>query len=622
MHYRSAIKLLIDCVLWSLSLPAAYFLRLEFEATQYAADIFQLMLMALPVKVALILFNGLHNSSWRYSSFSDARRIIHSILQFTLIFYLLKLLAPSTWFIPLSVPAIEAMLSVVAFLFVRITCQVVFREARRERLRSTFRKPHHAVLIAGAGEAGTMIMREMLRHPSMGMTPAGFVDDDPAKQNQLINGVPVLGTVMEMSEVFRKHTIHEVVIAMPSASGEAIRLIVEHARAAKVNYRIIPGLHELISRKVSINQLRDVQLEDLLGRKPVELDSVQISQYITGRRVMVTGAGGSIGSEIVRQITSFNPKVITLVGRGENSLHQLMLQMERQFPQIPIEVKVCDVRDIVTLESVFEQALPEVIFHASAHKHVRLMELNPAQAIFNNVFGTQNVVNLALQYGVSCLVNVSTDKAINPTSVMGASKRVTELVVQWAAKQAKEGQQFVSVRFGNVLGSRGSVVPIFKEQIRQGGPITITHPDMVRYFMTIPEASQLVLQAGAMRANGAVFVLKMGAPVRILDMAHDLIRLSGLEPDKDIHIVFTGMAPGEKMFEELLTEDENNHMTPHEKIMISRHNDVPDNLPSLLDGLFHAAESGDSQAIKKALFDVVPSYQGYDAEAVTVNRVS
>jgi FlaA1/EpsC-like NDP-sugar epimerase len=327
--------------------------------------------------------------------------------------------------------------------------------------------------------------------------------------------------------------------------------------------------------------------------------------------VLVTGAGGSIGSEIIRQVVRFSPDKVILVGRGENSIFEAMREFNEKFPDILFEVKICDVRDITTLEDVFKQTRPEVVFHAAAHKHVYLMEQNPAQAILNNVGGTKNLATLSLEYGVKYFVNISTDKAVNPTSIMGASKRIAENVILQAASKAKEDQVFVSVRFGNVLGSRGSVVPIFKSQIAKGGPITITDPDMIRYFMTIPEASQLVLQAAALNMNGAVFVLDMGEPVKIVDMARDLIRLSGLEPDKDIKIVFTGKKEGEKLYEELLTSEEGTEMTQYEKVMIARKNNISDSFEEKLDRLFDATNTGDKELIKAGIHEIVPTYSGY-----------
>ncbi|MEQ8530938.1 MAG: nucleoside-diphosphate sugar epimerase/dehydratase, partial [Imperialibacter sp.] len=362
------------------------------------------------------------------------------------------------------------------------------------------------VLIAGAGEVGTMVAREMLRNPKEGFLPVAFLDDDDTKHRQRFLGVPVLGKMENMADIIDHEDIDELIIAMPNATGDTIRKVVEYAQLANIPHRTIPRLNDLISGKVNINFLRNVELEDLLRREPVQLDSTKISAYLKQKRVMVTGAGGSIGSEIVRQLTRFDPDTILLVGRGESSLHLISIELRDKTGFQKFDVKIADVRDRDTLEKLFDEYRPEVIFHAAAHKHVPFMEDNPAQSVFNNVIGTKNLTELALKYNVKYFVNISTDKAVNPTSVMGASKRVSEHLVSLASSKAEKDQYFVSVRFGNVLGSRGSVIPIFKEQIKNGGPITITHPEMVRYFMTIPEASQLVLQAGAMNKNGSLFI--------------------------------------------------------------------------------------------------------------------
>jgi len=363
---------------------------------------------------------------------------------------------------------------------------------------------------------------------------------------------------------------------------------------------------------VSISQIRNIDVEDLLRREPVVLDTEQIEDYVKGKTVLVTGAGGSIGSEIVRQVARFGPAKLVLMGRGENSLHLLQQSFLKYPVDVPFTCKICDVRDRDTLECIFREEQPDVIYHAAAHKHVPFMEENPAQAVLNNVMGTQNLVELALDGGVSYFVNISTDKAVNPTSVMGASKRIAEKIVEWGSVQARAGQSFVSVRFGNVLGSRGSVIPVFREQIKAGGPVTVTHPDMIRYFMTIPEASQLVLQAGSYGRNGAVFILDMGEPVNIEEMARDLIRLSGFEPDEDIEVVFTGVRPGEKLYEELMAEEEGTEETGHDKIMAANHSTIDMEFPEKLEPLFEAAKRGEGERVKQEIARLIPTYSGVE----------
>jgi FlaA1/EpsC-like NDP-sugar epimerase len=397
-----------------------------------------------------------------------------------------------------------------------------------------------------------------------------------------------------------KHQIDEIIVAMPSAPGRTIRSVVDSCKNLKVSMKILPGVYELVDGKVSVKQLRDIQIEDLLGREPVHLDLESIGAYLTNQTVLVTGAGGSIGSEICRHIARFKPKSIVLLGHGENSIFEIEQELKRKYPNQHTVAVIADIRNEDRINKVFEGYKPDVVFHAAAHKHVPLMEANPEEALSNNVFGTRNVARAADRYGAERFVLISTDKAVNPVSVMGMSKRVAEMVVQSIGANSKT--KFMAVRFGNVLGSRGSVVPIFRRQIAEGGPVTVTHPDMTRYFMTIPEAVQLVIQAGAMGQGGEIFVLDMGEPVRITQLAEDIIRLSGLEPGSDIEIVYTGVRPGEKMFEETLTRDEQAMATKHNKIYVSRDSQVQNSalqttLQELAEGLGETAANGGDQGV-------------------------
>jgi FlaA1/EpsC-like NDP-sugar epimerase len=611
MNKRVLTKIIIDGGSWYLLTFFAFYLRLEAGFFAEFGNIFMVATALLPLKLFLIYAIKLHLTSWRYSIVSDFKPILFVVGAYTGIFFVAAYFLRSTMVMPLTVPIIEAVLAIVMFVTIRLASRFALRERKIIQHYQNSDKTSKRILILGAGESGTMIAKEMTRHPEMGMVPVAFLDDARVKQNQRIQGLPVLGPVSDMTKAVREHAIDEVLIAMPSEAGDVIRVVVEQARKAKVRYKTVPGLYDLISGKVGISQIREVQVEDLLRRNPIKLHTAKIQQYLKGKRVLVTGAGGSIGSEIIRQVVRFSPDKVILVGRGENSIFEAMREFNEKFPDVRFEVKICDVRDITTLEDVFKQTRPEVVFHAAAHKHVFLMEQNPAQAILNNVGGTKNLATLSLEYDVKYFVNISTDKAVNPTSIMGASKRIAENVILQAASKAKEDQVFVSVRFGNVLGSRGSVVPIFKSQIAKGGPITITDPDMIRYFMTIPEASQLVLQAAALNMNGAVFVLDMGEPVKIVDMARDLIRLSGLEPDKDVKIVFTGKKEGEKLYEELLTSEEGTEMTQYEKVMIARKNNISDSFEEKLDRLFDATNTGDKELIKAGIHEIVPTYSGY-----------
>ena len=566
------------------------------------------LLIGLPVHALLIWVFSLHQQSWSSIGLQDLVRLLVAVGLDTVVLFSVGLGLTGMIFVPRSVPVITGALALLLLGGARLSARLVHEVSGRKAARGTRR-----VLIAGAGQAGTMLAREMLRHPEAGLVPVGYLDDAPAKQRLRFGGVRVWGGLSDLPRVARRLRADEVLIAIPSAPGEVVRRVVEAAREAGIHYRIMPALHEILSGRVSIGELREVDLEDLLRREPVRLDLQEISAYLSGKVVLITGAGGSIGSELVRQVLRFGPREIVLVGHGENSLFSLGLELGALRPRPPYRVVVADVRELVDIEPVFQQYRPQVVFHAAAHKHVPLMEENPAAAVLNNVVGTKNVVELALRYGVERLVNISTDKAVNPTSVMGATKRVAEYLVQREAERAGAGQVFVSVRFGNVLGSRGSVIPTFRAQIRRREPVTVTHPDMRRYFMTIPEAAQLVLQAAGLGENGRVYVLDMGEPVRIVDLAEDLIRLSGLEPGKDIPIVFTGVRPGEKLFEEILTAEEGTVASRHEKVFVARGSPPPEaEFGARLAALLAAAEAGDGGAIRMALQALVPTYRPTD----------
>lgn len=557
-------------------------------------------------KAALIYYFGLHRQSWHKVGIRDLQRLIAVLAIWAVPLYLLNfVLYPSSW-VPRSLPLIEGGVSLLLMGGLRLLARGLF-----ERVDARSASSAKRVLIVGAGEAGTIVAREMLRHPSAGLQPIGFLDDERAKQGQSFVGLPLLGVVDALPKVIAETNADEVLIAMPSALGRVVRRVVDLAREAGVAYRIIPGVFEILSGKVGISQIRQVSLEDLLRRDPVKLETSQIAGYLEGRTVLVTGAGGSIGSELVRQVSRFAPKKLVLLGRGENSIYLIQQELRRTYPELETHAVIADVRDLNTLKNAFSSFRPEVVFHAAAHKHVPLMEENPWEAVLNNVRGSSNVVDLCLEFGVQRLVNVSTDKAVNPTSVMGASKRCAEFLVQRGAGRTKG--QFVSVRFGNVLGSRGSVIPLFQEQIKAGGPVTITHPEMTRYFMTIPEASQLVLQAGALAENGAVYVLDMGEPVKIVDLAKDVIRLSGFEVGRDIEIAFSGVRPGEKLFEELLTAEEGTNASKHTKIFIAKEVAMPSNFETQLEQLYTAAAKQDGEAVRTTLKTLIPTFRDFIA---------
>ncbi len=605
---RTVIKFGLDLLLWTLAAPLAFFLRLDGLPPVYQGSALVYSLLGLPFKTTLIYLLGLHLQSWSRSGVWDLLRLAQGVgMGAGTLFFISLLLSPYLP-VPRSVPLLEGVVALFLLGGIRLADRI-FWESRRRPAGSGRR-----VLIAGAGEAGSLIAQEMLRHPEAGLVPVGYLDDDPNKKGKTIKGIPVLGRLEDLPRAARQTEVDEVLIAMPSAPGGVVRKVVELARASGVRYRILPAIHDILSEKIRVSQIREVRVEDLLRREPVRLDLAEIAGYLEGKVVLVTGAGGSIGSELVRQIARFQPQLVVLLGRGENSLFLLEKELEDSWPELNRKLVVCDVRWREQLEYVFRLYQPQVVFHAAAHKHVPLMEAWPAEAIFNNVGGTKNVVELALKYGVERLVNISTDKAVNPTSIMGASKRVAEMVVSWAAQRAGEQQHFVSVRFGNVLGSRGSVVPVFLEQIRRGGPVTVTHPEMRRYFMTIPEAAQLVLQAGGMGGRGLVYVLDMGEPVRILDLAKDLIRLAGFEPYRDIDIVFTGIRPGEKLSEELLTTQEGTEASEHEKIFVAKNEHPPESFEVFLDQLLSFAQGNDSLKIRQSLQELLPSYQALPRE--------
>jgi FlaA1/EpsC-like NDP-sugar epimerase len=410
------------------------------------------------------------------------------------------------------------------------------------------------VLIIGAGQAGTLVARQLKNNRELGLMPAAFIDDDLKKYKLQILGIPVAGTSKDIASAVEKYKIDKIVIAIPSLTKKELTRIFEECTKTKIKPQIMPKIEDVMIGKIPVSQFREVEVEDLLGRDPIKLDIEGISEYVSGKTVLVTGAGGSIGSEICRQICVFGPKKLVLVGHGENSIYTIDMELRNQYGQgIEIIPVIGDVQDRERIFELMEEYAPDVVYHAAAHKHVPLMEYNPREAVKNNVFGTKNVAEAADTFGVGTFVLVSTDKAVNPTNVMGSTKRIAEMIIQSLAQNSKT--KFVAVRFGNVLGSRGSVIPLFKKQIQAGGPVTVTHPDMTRYFMTIPEASRLVIQAGSLARGGEIFVLDMGEPVKIVDLARNLITLSGYSTD-EIQIRFSGLRPGEKMFEELLNEKE------------------------------------------------------------------
>ncbi|CAN5673424.1 nucleoside-diphosphate sugar epimerase/dehydratase [soil metagenome] len=607
---RRQTRFFLDIAAWTLATPLAFLIRHDGAVPAESLSAMLLITAALAgFKLLAHLYFGLHRQTWHKIAFRDLRALLQAVAAVTagsagLVFFVGPALG-----VPRSVPLLDGLIALLLLVSLRAAARYWHESSVSRELKTTDRS---RVLIIGAGEAGTLIAREMLRHPKTGLKPVGFLDDDPRKVGQRIAAIPIVGTIADLQETVKRFQVDEVLIAMPSAEGKLIRNIVAQAAAAKVPSRTIPGIYEVLSGQVSVNRIRDVRIEDLLHRQPIKLDTAAISSYIEGKTVMITGAGGSIGSELVRQICRFNPSALILFGHGENSIYQLERELDRNWPEVPYHSVIGAIQNKIRLDYVFRRYQPEVIFHAAAHKHVPLMEGNPEEAVFNNIIGSMNLIKLALQYGISHFVNISTDKAVNPTSVMGASKRVVEYLVQSASNKARSNQVFVSVRFGNVLGSRGSVIPVFKKQIIAGGPVTVTHPDMVRFFMTIPEATQLVLQAAGQGRNGEIYILEMGEPVKILNLAHDLIRLSGLEPEVDIPIKFTGMRPGEKLFEELMTAEEKDQATAHEQILVSKPLEFDETiLDEVITELTKAALKSDGEAVRSILTDFIDGCNFY-----------
>jgi FlaA1/EpsC-like NDP-sugar epimerase len=573
---------------------------------QYLPAATWMILIALLVKPVVYYIFGLYRRLWAYASTQELKLIVAAVTTSSVLVSVLLAILRAAQVLPnfprLAVP-IDWLLSLALVGGLRFSMRLL---AESQSGSGEAKGRARRVLVVGAGDAGALVVREMQKNSQLNLLPVCFLDDDPAKHKQQIHGVPVVGTLNDLARFVTIRRIDEVIIAIPSAPGRVVRHIANVCRQKGVPFLTMPGIYELIGGKVNVSRLREVEITDLLRREPAHIDDRKIGESLSGRRVLITGAGGSIGRELCRQVARWGPSTLILLGHGENSIFEILLELEENYPSLPIHPVIADVRDLDRLNSVFENHRPQAIFHTAAHKHVPLMESNVEEAITNNVLGTRNVVEVSLNYGVELLVMISSDKAIRPTSVMGATKRLAEIQVLDAAHRS--GQAFSVVRFGNVLGSRGSVIPHFKNQIARGGPVTVTHPEMKRYFMTIPEAVHLVLQASAMGRGGEVFVLNMGEQVRILDLAEDLIRLSGLEPGKDIEIVFTGIRPGEKMSEELWDQRARYQPTEHPDIVLLEEEDILSgtDLRRTVDDLIHLAREGDSTAIVRLLDESIP----------------
>ncbi len=604
---RNRTLLVGDLFLIGVAVLGSFVLRLNLGArlADFQVQILVMTGIALILKPLVYYRFGLYRRLWVYASTQELKLIAIAVTTASIFVSVVVAILALTIFreFPRSVLIIDWLLSLLAVGGLRFSLRIISESPAASRdLQGRTRR----ALIIGAGDAGALVVREMQKQAQGNITPTCFVDDDPAKQKQEIHGVPVLGTLNDLGNLIVTKSIDEVIFAIPSAPGNIVRTVTDICRQHNVPFRTMPSLHELIDGKVSVNRLREVDITDLLRREPACIDDELVGLSLGGRRVLVTGAGGSIGRELCRQVARWDPTELILLGHGENSIFETLLELEQSYPTLITHPVIADIRDADRLALIFAKHQPQVIFHAAAHKHLPLMQVNIEEAVTNNILGTRNIVNVALANNVERLVMISTDKAIQPTSVYGATKRIGEMLVLDAAR--KSTAPFSVVRFGNVLGSRGSVLLLFKRQIDSGGPVTVTHPDMQRYFMTIPEAVHLVLQASAMGRGGDVYVLNMGEQIRILDLAEDLIKLSGLEPDKDIEIVFTGIRSGEKISEALWDEGADYQPTAHPDILHLAEDDAVrgDSLQQYVEELVKLAHKGDVEAIIRRLDEIIP----------------
>lgn len=564
-HKRVMLLILVDMLLVNFANLASIYFRFDYDnflrqVVNYRSE----ALIITFIYISIFFIFRLYSSLWKYAGFDEIILVVAGCITGCIVTICHLYFKGNEFHFSVNVLA-----GIFTIIFVT-SFRLSYRIYRRLIIRFDFfnKKDYVKVMIVGAGSAGTMILREMQHHPEGKYYPAALIDDSELKAGKIISGVKVLGNRSRIEEIAKQKAIDEIIIAIPTLKLEDKKEIINLCGKTSCKVKIIPSISELIEGKVSMNQIRQVQVEDLLGRDAITLDSKGISEYIKGNTILVTGGGGSIGSELCRQIVKFYPKQLLVLDIYENNAYDLQNELKSKYPNLNLKVIIASVRDRKRLERIFHEYKPHIVFHAAAHKHVPLMEENPSEAVKNNIFGTLNVAECADKYGANRFVMISTDKAVNPTNIMGASKRACEMIVQAMDKGSKT--EFVAVRFGNVLGSNGSVIPLFKRQIAQGGPVTLTHKDITRFFMTIPEAAQLVLQAGAYAEGGEIFVLDMGKPVKIYDLACDLIRLSGFEPGRDIEIRVTGLRPGEKLYEELLMAEEGLGSTSHEKIFVGR----------------------------------------------------
>ena len=599
-----------DLALIAFGVFGSFALRLNLE--QFILDYipaFSFMLVtALIIKPYIYKRFGLYQRLWAYASIPEMRLIIQAV--FTASFLVALLVLAANYFgvffrLPRSVLVIDWLASMAFVGGLRFALRVFSESSQgsdtadREQLRKA--------IIIGAGSAGALVVREMRNNPKSGIVPVAFLDDSSEKIGQKVHDVEIMGTIDQLAKIAKRENANEVIFAIPSASGDVLRRVAEICRKANIAFRTMPSIYELIGGTISVNRLREVQITDLLRRKPADIDRKKVAESISNKRILITGAGGSIASELCRQIARWEPKELILIGHGENSIFEILLEISSEFPNLSVRPYIADIRDHDRINRILSKHKPHILFHAAAHKHVPLMEINISEAVSNNIMGTKNIVDAAIKAKVERLVMISTDKAVKPSSVMGATKRIAEWLVLDAKVASK--QIFSVVRFGNVLGSRGSVVPLFKKQIELGGPVTVHHPDIERYFMTIPEAVHLVLQAFTFDQSGQTYMLNMGEPVRIADLAKDLITLSGLEPGKDIDIVFSELRPGEKLSEELLESGVNYQATAHTEIssVVEPKRLTGTELKKAVKNLDRLSKDGKRDELLHAMTDILPS---------------
>lgn len=609
-------KLIIyDAVLLAVSLYLAILLRFNFSMPAEYMGFLKLSIV--PVIVITLVFNKffkLYSSIWKYASVEELVSVIYSVSLSNIIFVLysyiisFKFLENRYYRFPFSVHIIFWILSVVILGGTRFLLRM-FEQGSREQPAAGKKicRKSKKLLIIGAGDAAAMLVKEIKRHSNLNYDIKGLIDDDLSKKGKLISGIEVLGGRDDIIRVCSEKGIEEIIIAIPSVDMQRKKKIINICKETECKLKILPGIYEIVDGRVNISKLRDVNIEDLLGREEVKLNSDNINRYIKDKVILVTGGGGSIGSELCRQIAKFKPRELLILDIYENNVYDVQMELNYNHPELNKKVIIASIRDIDKMREVFRDFRPDVVFHAAAHKHVPLMEMNPGEAVKNNIIGTYNVLKCCSEFSVKKFVQISTDKAVNPTNIMGATKRFCEMMVQ--AFDEVSSTEYVAVRFGNVLGSNGSVIPLFKKQIAHGGPVTVTHPEINRFFMTIPEAAQLVIQAGAIANGGEIFVLDMGKPVKIADLARDLITLSGYKPDEEIKIEYTGLRPGEKLYEELLMDEIALTSTEHKKIFVEKPNKIDIKyIEDSIDEFRKVAHDGDREQIFKLMEQKVPTY--------------